>query len=623
MADHDTISWGSTRISLSDGSSQHISEGTTTTDVSGGLVANKPYYIYWKPTDPTVFHTIIASDWVTRNVGGYVLVATVTGAASGGKAQTKYAGGLAVDGQDQINASEIVNQDSVTGTEIGTVGSVATTGLRMKMSTAGTGAAGSGSTGAFLRAYTANSVSDITGRWLDIDGDNQAIYFMDGSENNYILSSMSAAGMKFYSGTSATASDGTTRAHYGGSTLTFYNGSGLGAGNELVSLGVGSAQGLNLYGSDTSLTNTSLIRYQSSVGGGWVNRGYQGLWRDGNDLDHLIMYTPNSNVYLISSNAGSSTVDGSTIKLQASTLATPAGWKTHSSSDSGGVYRNHLFPFNNGSGSNIVGDVSPDGTSDEPYNYIGYFQSDTRDGQGTFTFGPTISQIQTYYISLGAGTAADPSLFFDDGTGVYSPADNAVGISAGDSLIAQFDSSGVTIQGALARTAGVEDMWIPAAAMRPTNSNGCAFITDVETTSGRPDLQVLDFDKDSDEFAQFSVAFPKSWNAGTVTFQAYWTSASTNTGTVAWAMSGTCIGDNDTINETYPTPTVATAKAHSGTVEDLNISAVSGAMTIENAADGELTFFQILRDVSADDHSSDARLIGVKINYTTSAATDA
>jgi hypothetical protein len=119
------------------------------------------------------------------------------------------------------------------------------------------------------------------------------------------------------------------------------------------------------------------------------------------------------------------------------------------------------------------------------------------------------------------------------------------------------------------------------------------------------------------------VAFPKSWNAGTVTFQAYWTSASTNTGTVAWAMSGTCIGDNDTINETYPTPTVATAKAHSGTVEDLNISAVSGAMTIENAADGELTFFQILRDVSADDHSSDARLIGVKINYTTSAATDA
>ena len=109
MADNDTISWSSTRITLTDGSSQNISEGTTTDDVGGGLVANKPYYIYWKPSDPTVFHTVIATAWVTENVGGYTLVATVTGAAAGGKAQTKYAGGLAVDGQDQINASEIVN----------------------------------------------------------------------------------------------------------------------------------------------------------------------------------------------------------------------------------------------------------------------------------------------------------------------------------------------------------------------------------------------------------------------------------------------------------------------------------------------------------------------------------
>ena len=197
MADNDTVSWPSTKITLSDGSIQNITEGTTTTDVSGGLVANKPYYIYWKQSDPTVFHTILAKSWITDDVGGYALIATVTGAAAGGAVQIKYTGNLAVDGQDQINASEIVNQDSVTGTEIGTVGSVATTGLRIKMSTAGTGAAGSGSAGAFLRAYTANSVSDTTGRWLDIDGDNHAVYFMDGSANNYILSSMSAAGVKF------------------------------------------------------------------------------------------------------------------------------------------------------------------------------------------------------------------------------------------------------------------------------------------------------------------------------------------------------------------------------------------------------------------------------------------
>ena len=618
MADNDTVSWYSSVMGFSNGATRTVKSGTSTTDVSGGLQANIPYIIFWEASKPTIWQVVIASRY--DGIGKH-MVAMVTGAASGSTAQIKMAGSVSQPGQDALNAYQSVNQDSVTGTEISTVGSVATTDTRLKFSTAGTGATGSGSAGAFLRGYTGNSVSDTSGRWLDIDGDNQAIYFMDGSEANYILSSMSAAGMKFYSGTSATASDGTTRAHYGGSALTFYNASGLAAGNELLSLGVGSAQGLNLFGSSTDLDGTSSIRFQSRVSSAWANRGYMGLWQDGNALDHTLLYAPTSNVYLVSGNSGGSAVDGATIKLQAG-QGVVAGWKTHASSLSGGQFRNYLFPFNSGTGDDIQGDPIPDGTSDEPYNYIGWVPSDTRDGQGVSNSG-AITLIEARYFSAYDGSASQPSIYFDTDTGVYSPADNAVGITAGGSLVAQFDSSGVTIGGALARTAGVEDMWIPAAAMRPTSSNGCAAITDVETTSGRPDLQVLDFDKDSDEFAQFSVAFPKSWNAGTVTFQAYWTSASTNTGTVAWAMSGTCIGDNDTIDETYPTPTVATAKAHSGTVEDLNISAVSGAMTIENAADGELTFFQIFRDVSADDHSSDARLIGVKINYTTSAATDA
>ena len=43
----------------------------------------------------------------------------------------------------------------------------------------------------------------------------------------------------------------------------------------------------------------------------------------------------------------------------------------------------------------------------------------------------------------------------------------------------------------------------------------------VETTATRPDMKVLDFDKATDEFAQSSVAFPKSWNEGTITYQVY------------------------------------------------------------------------------------------------------
>lgn len=55
--------------------------------------------------------------------------------------------------------------------------------------------------------------------------------------------------------------------------------------------------------------------------------------------------------------------------------------------------------------------------------------------------------------------------------------------------------------------------------MYPNSTNG-AEAAQVELSNG-PELKVLDFDKDTDEFAQFAVAFPKSWNAGTVTFQAF------------------------------------------------------------------------------------------------------
>jgi hypothetical protein len=185
-------------------------------------------------------------------------------------------------------------------------------------------------------------------------------------------------------------------------------------------------------------------------------------------------------------------------------------------------------------------------------------------------------------------------------------------------------SSGeLSVEGSVVKKVGLEDMWIPAAAMTPTESGGCADIESVETTADRPDLRVLDFDTSSVEKAQFQVVFPKSWDAGTVTFTAYWTASSTNTGTVCWGLAGISMGDGDLIDTAFPTPTNATAKAHSGTVEDLNISATSGNVTITAAADNELVFFELSRQTGSDDYNADARLIGIKLHYTTEASTDA
>jgi hypothetical protein len=173
--------------------------------------------------------------------------------------------------------------------------------------------------------------------------------------------------------------------------------------------------------------------------------------------------------------------------------------------------------------------------------------------------------------------------------------------------------------------AGKQTIYIPSAAITPTVSNGCATRAQVETTSGRPDMDVLDFDDGSDEHAQFSVAFPKSWNLGTVTFQVFWTSTATDTDGVSWGLQGVSMPDNSTIDVAYGTAIVVDDACQSA-AEELYVTAESGAVTIAGTpADDDMCFFRIFRDVSDanDTAAEDARLIGVKLFFTTDAKNDA
>jgi hypothetical protein len=185
-------------------------------------------------------------------------------------------------------------------------------------------------------------------------------------------------------------------------------------------------------------------------------------------------------------------------------------------------------------------------------------------------------------------------------------------------------SGTATAGGNLLSQVGTQTIWMPVAAMRPTSSNGCAAITDVETTSGRPDLQVLDFDASSDEHAQFQIGFPKSWNEGTVTFRVFWTSTATDTDGVAWGLQGVSVANDATIDVAYGTAVVVTDDNISA-AEDCLVTATSSAVTIASVAADTLTFFRIFRDISDgnDDMTEDARLIGVQIFFTTNAVNDA
>ena len=176
---------------------------------------------------------------------------------------------------------------------------------------------------------------------------------------------------------------------------------------------------------------------------------------------------------------------------------------------------------------------------------------------------------------------------------------------------------------AAVKIAGKESLWVPAVAMYPNTTSGCADLAQTELGNG-PELKTLDFDKDSDEFAQFAVAFPKSWNEGTVSFQAFFTADTTNTGTTAWFLQGVALADDGSLNTAFGTAVGPTAKAMSGTANDLAVTAESGAVTIAGSpSTDEYVFFQISRDVSADDLSADAKLLGIKVFFTTDAANDA
>ena len=220
---------------------------------------------------------------------------------------------------------------------------------------------------------------------------------------------------------------------------------------------------------------------------------------------------------------------------------------------------------------------------------------------GTFTFGNDIASKNTFVTMLTItphATASSATMAF---------------------------TGSITAAGATLKAAGKETIYVPATAMYPNTTSGCAALTQVElaTDGSRPELKVLDFDKDSDEFAQFSVAFPKSYNGDHVSFRVFWIGDASTNG-VAWALQGLSAGDNAEADAAFGTAVVVQDDSQSDATEVL-VTSESGNVTLSGEGDDKMTFFQIYRDVSDgnDDMAGDMRLHGIKIFFTTDAANDA
>jgi hypothetical protein len=231
-------------------------------------------------------------------------------------------------------------------------------------------------------------------------------------------------------------------------------------------------------------------------------------------------------------------------------------------------------------------------------------------GSGAATATLTTSGAYDLVLDTNSGTNSGTITITDGAAGAINIAPNGAGVAQ--------------VGGSAIQVAGKETMWIPASAMY-ARTNNPAEAAQIETTSGRPDLKVFNFADGADDFVQFSVAFPKSWNEGTITYQTFWTPSTTNTGNCIWGLQGVAVGDGDTIDVAFGTA-VNITDAGIGTVEDQQVTAESGALTIAGSpAVDQQTYFELFRDANAggDTFTGVARLLGIKIFFTTDAANDA
>lgn len=195
---------------------------------------------------------------------------------------------------------------------------------------------------------------------------------------------------------------------------------------------------------------------------------------------------------------------------------------------------------------------------------------------------------------------------------------------ATDTTLSRSAAGELAVEGTLVKKVGKETIFIPASAMISRTTNGAAAGT-VETTTNKVMFSTLDFDTTTQEFSQFSIRMPKSWNESTITAAFTWSHASTTTNFgVVWALEAVALSDDDAGDTAFGTAQQVADTG--GTTNDIYVTSATSAITIAGTPAAEdWVVFQVKRVPSAgsDTMAIDARLHGVTLYYTTDASTDA
>lgn len=186
-----------------------------------------------------------------------------------------------------------------------------------------------------------------------------------------------------------------------------------------------------------------------------------------------------------------------------------------------------------------------------------------------------------------------------------------------------FIGDGSRLTGIPTSSVGKQTIWIPATAMWPRLFSGSAFISQSQFTTTTSNHMSMDFDPVTSSFAQFYVAMPKAWDKTNLVSQFYWTHTSSSVNfNVIWGIHSVAILNSGSFTGSYTTNTEVTASGGKG--DYLYVTSETPNIAVGSPGANDLMSFELYRSASAgaDNLSVNARLIGIKLIYTTNNATD-